>query len=600
MKKIKNALAICGMVLTLGITSIPVRAADFTQIELTKNTKAMVAVGDLQTVEKEGTLATVIIEEKERGSLVDSSSRSKRTITLSLKGTLYSFTSSKATISLKGGFEKLTGVTTEYAEVDGKEDKQMINIILPYNSETTSIGRFEISNLKVSATQLKLGDLNLKIGGLGEVGTAIKVAEVKEYGITLVSPLTNLVQIVAGDKRQISFEMQEGVADSVVPGRTVEVSLNQGYFYKDEKTNKIAVGAIKLNNKDITNKVELTPVTNKEGLITSFEFNIPQLDTNVRNSIVFQDLEIYTSATQTGEIRITLDGRGVEEGSTITVATIKEPVSITAEGISAQVGKNAQKGGKVTIVENDKRMLNRGLITLKIDKQDGIEFYTEPKVKVVEGDAAIKVLGWDNKEDNLFKIQVVEPSTIASTIEISDFRISVSQMVPDGKYQLSVGGDAISPEAGGVARVFDQFITTSLKGEENQVVPTPPSKVTKITKFTVGSKTYTIDGKAYTMDAEPYIENGRTMVPLRYAVEAAGIASNNVKISQGVITIPGSKLIEVTLGSDIIKADGVASRMIVVPALKAGRTYVPISEIASLLNLEVSWEKAAKTAVFTY
>lgn len=53
-----------------------------------------------------------------------------------------------------------------------------------------------------------------------------------------------------------------------------------------------------------------------------------------------------------------------------------------------------------------------------------------------------------------------------------------------------------------------------------------------------------------------------------------------------------------TLGSRVVKADGEVSTMITEPISLNGRTYVPISEIAKLLNLQVQWNQEEQTATF--
>lgn len=102
------------------------------------------------------------------------------------------------------------------------------------------------------------------------------------------------------------------------------------------------------------------------------------------------------------------------------------------------------------------------------------------------------------------------------------------------------------------------------------------------------------------MDGMPYVESGRTMVPLRYAVAAAGVNPDDVEFSNSIITIPASKLIKMTLGSSTVTVDGKESTMITAAKSVNGRTYVPISEIAKILDLTVGWDKNTKTATFEY
>ena len=52
----------------------------------------------------------------------------------------------------------------------------------------------------------------------------------------------------------------------------------------------------------------------------------------------------------------------------------------------------------------------------------------------------------------------------------------------------------------------------------------------------VGSETMQVDQLTVTMDAEPFIENGRTMVPVRAAAEAFGFTVTAVPTHSGAIT----------------------------------------------------------------
>ncbi len=52
----------------------------------------------------------------------------------------------------------------------------------------------------------------------------------------------------------------------------------------------------------------------------------------------------------------------------------------------------------------------------------------------------------------------------------------------------------------------------------------------------VGSKTMQVDQLSVTMDAEPFIDNGRTMVPVRAAAEAFGFTVTAVPTQSGILT----------------------------------------------------------------
>lgn len=101
-------------------------------------------------------------------------------------------------------------------------------------------------------------------------------------------------------------------------------------------------------------------------------------------------------------------------------------------------------------------------------------------------------------------------------------------------------------------------------------------------------------------DAQPYIdENGRTMIPLRFATEALGAeveweqATRTASITKNGITV------KVSIGQDlitIIENGGERQvQMNTTAVLKEGRTYVPIRYVAEALGAYVDYSNIYKT-----
>lgn len=604
MRSIQKVMVIGGIITALTFNTVEAMAATYSAIYLTNDAEVKVVTGGIPTIEKEGVLAPITISERYGNTLTTSKSETDRTITLSLKGTRYRFATEKPKVTYTGGFRNMDDVDISYEKINGKEDPQVLKIILPYDKGGKNAGGLQITNLKVVADSVKEGKLELQISGALNEITDIVVAEVKAYGAKLEAVGTTLKNVIAGDTNRFSFSLTEGMPDSLIPGRSIEFTLSKGYFYTEN--NEVCIGSILLNGRDISNKVEISNIEDEEGKVTGFEFVVPPLDTTQSNTITFKNVLLYADVTQKGEVVLNMEGRGVDKGDRLVIGEIEAPVTTKVKGFNAKVGVKGQVGGHIAISETSKGMFEKGYITLEIEEQDGITFRSEPDVEVTEGNLKVSVVGWDKQNPNLFKLRVTQKSTEASTIEISNFKVNVSEIVPDGTYGLKIGGSAISPEGEGTLE-FANFLTTKYEaapdcpanGNISHNNGNNNSKKT-ITKFTLGSSTYTINEETRTMDGMPYVENGRTMVPLRYAVAAAGVNPDDVEFSNGVITIPASKLIKMTLGSSTVTADGKESTMVTAAKSVNGRTYVPISEIAKILDLTVGWDKETKTATFEY
>ena len=110
--------------------------------------------------------------------------------------------------------------------------------------------------------------------------------------------------------------------------------------------------------------------------------------------------------------------------------------------------------------------------------------------------------------------------------------------------------------------------------------------------FSIGSSTYSVNGQQHSMDAAPYVENGRTMLPVKYVAEALGVPDNDIDYDQSarkVIIINGSQVIQLTIGSIIMILDGAPITMDTAPEIAGGRTYLPVAWLAQALGANISW-----------
>ncbi|MFC0213765.1 stalk domain-containing protein [Paenibacillus chartarius] len=110
-----------------------------------------------------------------------------------------------------------------------------------------------------------------------------------------------------------------------------------------------------------------------------------------------------------------------------------------------------------------------------------------------------------------------------------------------------------------------------------------------------------VENKQIAFDAQPEIENGRTMVPVRFIAEELGY---EVKFSddQTVSLVKGDTTVELYVGktgltrkeagqADVSKPTDVA------PYIKDGRTYVPVRFFAEEIGLDVQWAGEVRAAV---
>ncbi len=113
----------------------------------------------------------------------------------------------------------------------------------------------------------------------------------------------------------------------------------------------------------------------------------------------------------------------------------------------------------------------------------------------------------------------------------------------------------------------------------------------KIVRVFIKKYIMTVNDEVKRVDAPPYIENGRTMVPLRAISEGLGADVGWDGTEQKVTIKLGKNTVEVWIGKTNGKINGKPYPIPdgVAPVIKRGRTFVPIRFIAEALDCYVGW-----------
>ncbi len=112
---------------------------------------------------------------------------------------------------------------------------------------------------------------------------------------------------------------------------------------------------------------------------------------------------------------------------------------------------------------------------------------------------------------------------------------------------------------------------------------------------TIGNKTAYIDGQPVALDAPPIIINGRTMVPLRFIGEALGAQFDWDKVTKKVTCIYGNLTMELYVNQKLAKVGNTAVTLDAAPVIQEGRTLVPLRFIGEQLGAEFAWNATTKT-----
>ena len=106
-----------------------------------------------------------------------------------------------------------------------------------------------------------------------------------------------------------------------------------------------------------------------------------------------------------------------------------------------------------------------------------------------------------------------------------------------------------------------------------------------------------IDGNYVESDVAPFIEDSRTLVPLRVISENLGLEVEWNAKDKEVIISQGEDYFVFLIGENFYSKGDIKMEMDVAPKIVSDRTFVPIRVIAELFDKEVNWDNANRTVV---
>lgn len=100
-------------------------------------------------------------------------------------------------------------------------------------------------------------------------------------------------------------------------------------------------------------------------------------------------------------------------------------------------------------------------------------------------------------------------------------------------------------------------------------------------------------------DAKPYIENGRTMVPVRFIAENLGCKVDWNGQLRVVYIKKSEKAIELKIGASEAILNGQVINLDTKAIIKQSRTFVPLRFVSEALGANVEWDGATRTVIIT-
>ncbi len=119
----------------------------------------------------------------------------------------------------------------------------------------------------------------------------------------------------------------------------------------------------------------------------------------------------------------------------------------------------------------------------------------------------------------------------------------------------------------------------------------PPKTAPKVNiELTVGSKEMVANGEIQTIDVPPVVQDGRTLVPVRFISEALGAPILWDNQTKNATIIRDRNWIDLWVNNQVMVKNGVAQDLDVPPLIRKGRTLLPLRAVSQALGVEVHWD----------
>ena len=559
------------------------------------------------------TLKNVVIKEASAGAIENGTLKLKLSSDWSYK----SLTKDDISVYPEGSVEigKIT-LDDEDAEIEIKNVKSS-------SAKTITIA----ATVQYDDDEVDAGDIcEMTVSGAGVDKTTLEVATAVTYGVKWDAEDKTLPVFYSGsmdpDNDSLKVTMEESVAASWLTNRKSKIVFPEGV--------RVLGVDISDANGQISKKGSFT-INNDGNEITFDGWETKGTDTA---KVKFQ-FQFSIAPSFTGDITATLTGKGIDEDITAVVGTAVAPVTVEATSTDAIIDYRHTAIGDITITEAEAGVLGKDK-TLGV-KVENLEFDDDPTVEVVSGDLKIDSVKVDG---GVIKIKIKsESAKTPAVIKITNCELIMDRTIPAGSYALkltatdtwtdkkndkatatwdgtdfNVDGDDKSDaifqnsikdgDDYDKTPFFDSRNVTVVKDYVNVVTAgrdQDDSTFTTQLKVTIGGNEMYANDKAIALDVPAYISNGYTMLPVRAVTEAlSGSAIVRWDDPTKTVTITfGSRVINMTVGSNVMVINGVNVAMQAKCEITDSRAFIPLRDMGYALGLnddKIAWDDATKTS----
>jgi len=466
-------------------------------------------------------------------------------------------------------------------------------------------------------TAAQLGDVVAKLTGSKSTITEseLTVGKYGQYDVSISADDPPTIYAGATEQVVAAVNLEESIKESLMVGRTVTLKLPEGAKWAkidDDSDNGV--------------RLDFSSFPGQDG--QTAKWVVDGTKSTDAASLALDDLEVVTKPSFSGDLVAEVGGTAGLSGELV-LAKVVTPVTMScAEAPTLVIGKGGQSMGDITITEAEAGTINDNNNVL-VDLPQGIRFDSY-KVNVTSGDLklydqGVTTASGSNTDDNSLVIPIDSTSTEASTITISDIKVTVDRTAPQGDVVVKVKGAALEKanDPNETETYYDFDSVDGYNGGDGWVVASGTNgeqkdfklkdglsfpdyaTVTSVVGGTIGTPAPSETSLSATVtlgDNGSYISDGRIMVQLRDAANALGVEAQNIFWDNATKTatfIKGDRVAQTTIGVPQVKLNGVALPTDKGAEIKDGKTYVSLSAAGVALGATATWDNTTKTATLS-
>lgn len=402
----------------------------------------------------------------------------------------------------------------------------------------------------------------------------------------------NEMEIKAGETKKITLGMEDTEQNNTVEITEITIEIKGAYFVVDPFTGNIDFKVY--NQWTDAPKCKQTGKSTLIGSKLASKLCLEVDEIGITNNNIIDQLPIYRASNQKGDIILTFN----HDKKTQLTIKVNEKFKAGAVSNMVSIEQAESAPNSVYLQEKVSGALSKGVIEIAVPEK---QLFWWKGAEILEGN--IKVIEWAQggwKEGKVW-IEIVETSTTPSKISLNFERVylvdPLNTQLSFKNMNLFITSQVFSNNEVGAQYCLNDYFS---------IVPSKPVLVgvaDSAIYFKDGSEGYIVGEEYYPIKGYIYMKDQHLMAPVRNILESTGVSSYSLEYNKEQLTITlkkGETVKELLLrvGAKDAIVNNQTYTMQTAPELREGILHVQVSEIATLLDLDISYYKEGRGIVF--